>query len=270
MKYTKLKMSFKSLLSVVILFSTHNIVYAQSNAELAKAAQNPIANMISLPFQNNINTGIGSDDETQNILNIQPVWPISLNDDWNVITRTILPVVSQPDILTGEDRINGLGDATFTAFLSPVNSGNLTWGVGPVFLLPTATDDKLGTDKWGVGASAVILAMPGNWVVGSLFSNVWSVGGPGKQDVNLFTWQYFINYNLPDSWYLTTAPIITANWEADSNNRWTVPIGGGVGKIFKIGKQPVNAQVSAYRNVESPELGADWQVRLQFQLLFPK
>ena len=266
----KLNRNIKSLLLVVMFLSTYNISYAQSNAELAKAAQNPVANMISLPFQDNINTGIGPDDETQNILNIQPVWPISLNDDWNVITRTILPVVSQPDVLTGEGRINGLGDTTFTAFLSPANSGSLTWGVGPVFLLPTATDDKLGADKWGVGASAVILAMPGNWVVGSLFSNVWSVEGSGKQDVNLFTWQYFINYNLPDSWYLTTAPIITANWEADSENRWTVPIGGGVGKIFRIGKQPVNAQVSAYKNVESPELGADWQFRLQLQFLFPK
>lgn len=266
----KLNRNIKSLLLVLIFLSTHSISYAQSNAELAKAAQNPVADMISLPFQNNINTGIGPDDETQNVLNIQPVWPISLNEDWNLITRTILPVTSQPDILTGEGRINGLGDTTFTAFLSPANSGNLIWGVGPVLLLPTATDDKLGADKWGAGASAVVLAMPGNWVVGSLFSNVWSVGGSGEQDINLFTWQYFVNYNLADSWYLTTAPIITANWEADSDNRWTVPIGGGVGKIFRIGAQPVNAQVSAYKNVESPELGADWQLRLQLQFLFPK
>lgn len=260
----------KPLFLVVMFLSTYNISYAQSSADLAKAAQNPIANMISLPFQDNINTGIGPDDETQNILNIQPVWPISLNDDWNVITRTIFPVISQPDVLTGEGRINGLGDTTFTAFFSPANSGSIIWGVGPVFLLPTATDNKLGADQWGAGPAAVVLTMPGHWVVGSLFSNVWSVGGSGEQDINLFTWQYFINYNLPDSWYLTTSPIITANWEADSDNKWTVPFGGGVGKIYKIGKQSVNAQVSAYKNVESPELGADWQFRLQFQFLFPK
>lgn len=253
---------------IVTLMS--NISYAQSNAELAKAAQNPIANLISLPFQDNINTGIGPDDQTQNILNIQPVWPISLNKDWNVITRTIFPVISQPNILTGEDRINGLGDTTFTAFFSPTNSGSLTWGVGPVILLPTATDEKLGSDKWGAGASVVALAMPGNWVIGSLFSNVWSVSGSGDQDINLFTWQYFINYNLPKSWYLTSAPIITANWEANNDNRWTVPFGGGIGKIFKIGKQPINAQISAYKNVETPDLGADWQYRLQLQFLFPK
>ena len=266
----KLNRNIKSILLVMISLAVSSISYAQSDAELAKAAQNPIANMISLPFQANINTGIGPDDETQSILNIQPVWPFSLNDDWNLITRTILPVTSQPDIFTTEGRVNGLGDATFTAFLSPAELGSITWGVGPVFLLPTASDDTLGTDKWGAGASVVILAMPGNWVVGSLLSNLWSVGGSGKQDINLFTWQYFVNYNLPKSWYFTSAPIITANWEAENKNTWTVPFGGGVGKIFKIGKQPLNAQVSAYKNVESPELGSDWQIRLQLQLLFPK
>ena len=115
-----------------------------------------------------------------------------------------------------------------------------------------------------------MLAMPGHWVVGSLFSNVWSFAGSGDQDVNLFTWQYFINYNLPNHWYLTTAPIITANWESDSDNRWTIPFGGGVGKIFHIGKQPINGQVSAYYNVEKPDSGADWQLRIQIQFLFPK
>jgi len=248
-------------------------VYAQeqSQADLAKAAQNPIANLISLPLQNNTNFGIGPDDETQNILNIQPVWPFSLGEDWNLITRTILPVISQPDVLTGgEGRTNGLGDTTFTGFFSPKDAPTLTWGVGPVFLIPTATDDALGSDKWGAGASAVLLAMPGHWVVGSLFSNVWSFAGSGNQDVNLFTWQYFINYNMANQWYLTSAPIITANWEADSGNTWTVPFGGGIGKIFKIGKQPVNGQVGAYYNVEKPDSGADWQLRVQLQFLFPK
>jgi hypothetical protein len=244
---------------------------AQSAEELAKAAQNPIANMISLPFQNNTNIGIGANDETQNIMNIQPVWPFSINDEWNLITRTIVPIVSQPDVFTGEGRVNGIGDATFTAFLSPKDSGDITWGAGPVFLLPTATDDALGSDKWGAGISAVALMMPGKWVIGSLVSNVWSVGGSGEQDINLFTWQYFINYNMDNGWYLTTAPIITANWEADSDHRWTVPFGGGFGKLFKIGNQPVNAQISAYNNVITPDdYGAEWQVRAMVQFLFPK
>jgi hypothetical protein len=260
------------VLLIILIFAAGNAFsQEQNNSDLAKQAQNPIANLISLPLQNNTNFGIGPDNETQNILNIQPVWPFSISDKLNLITRTIIPVVSQPDILTGgEGRVNGLGDTTFTGFFSPKDSPKFTWGVGPVFLLPTATDDTLGADKWGAGASVVLLAMPGKWVVGSLFSNVWSFAGSGDQDVNLFTWQYFINYNMANGWYLTSAPIINANWEADSDNTWTVPFGGGLGKIFKIGKQPVNGQVGAYYNATKPDSGADWQLRLQLQFLFPK
>ena len=242
----------------------------KSDEDLAKATQNPLASMISLPFQNNTNFGIGPDDDTQNILNIQPVWPFSLSEDWNFVTRTIIPVISQPGVAPGESRTNGLGDVTFTGWVSPKNSGKWIWGVGGALVLPTATDDALGNDKWSVGPSVVVLTMPGKWVIGSLISNVWSVGGSGDQDVNFFTWQYFINYNMDNGWYLTSAPIVTANWEADSNNTWTVPFGGGVGRIFRIGKRPLNAQVSAYYNVEKPASGANWQLRLQLQMLFPK
>jgi hypothetical protein len=142
--------------------------------------------------------------------------------------------------------------------------------MGPVLVLPTNTDEYLGADRWSAGASLVALTMPGKWVIGSLFNNVWDFAGSDDVDVNFFTWQYFINYNLPKGWYLTSQPIITANWEADSGNQWTVPFGGGVGKIFKIGKQPLNAQVQAFYNVEKPENGPDWQLRLQLQFLFPK
>ncbi len=241
-----------------------------SDDDLAKAAQNPLASMISLPFQNNTNFGIGPDDDTQNILNIQPVWPFSLGEDWNFVTRTIIPVISQPGVAPGTSRTNGIGDITLTGWVSPKETGKWIWGVGGALVLPTATDDALGNDRWSVGPSVVVLTMPGKWVIGSLVSNVWSVGGSGEQDVNFFSWQYFINYNLDNGWYLTSAPIITANWEADSKNTWTVPFGGGVGKIFRIGKQPLNAQVSAYYNVEKPDSGADWQLRLQLQMMFPK
>jgi hypothetical protein len=238
-------------------------------ADLAKQAQNPIASLISLPIQNNTNFGIGPDDETQNVMNIQPVLPFSISDNVNLITRTIVPLISQPDFYTGgQGREFGIGDTTFSAFFSPSKPATLTWGVGPVFVLPTATDDTLGSDTWSGGVSVVGLVMPGKWVVGSLLSNVWDFSG--DQDVNFFTWQYFINYNMSNGWYLTSAPIITANWEADSGNQWTVPFGGGVGKIFKIGKQNLNAQVQAFYNVEKPEHAPDWQLRLQLQFLFPK
>ena len=260
MKATKLVLTGLA----ITLLATLSIVNAAENSDLAKQAQNPIANLISLPLQNNTNFNVGPDDRTQNILNVQPVYPVSLGDNWNLITRTILPVMSQP--LADGDRENGLGDTTFTGFFSPKDSGKLTWGVGPVVLIPTSTDDSLGNGDWGGGLSAVLLGMPGHWVVGSLFSNVWA------NDLNLFTWQYFINYNIPNGngLYLVSAPIMTANWDADSGDRWTIPVGGGIGKIFKIGKQPVNGQVSAYYNVEKPKFGADWQLRLQLQFLFPK
>lgn len=235
------------------------------DADLVKAAQNPIANLISLPLQLNTNLDWGPNDDTQTILNIQPVYPFGLNDDWMVITRTILPVINQP-LPSGSDEF-GLGDTTFTAFFSPTNTEGWTWGVGPVALLPTSTDDSLGAGEWGGGISAVALVMTGPWVVGGIVSNVWSFE---SSQINSFLVQPFVNYNLADGWYLTTAPIITANWEASSGETWTVPIGGGVGKVFKLGKQPVNMSLQGYKNVEHPTFGAEYQIRFQIQLLFPK
>ena len=239
--------------------------------DLAKAAQNPVASMISLPFQNNTNFGVGPGDDTQNILNIQPVIPVKLSENWNLITRTIAPVIYQPELVPGTGSEFGLGDINMTLFLSPAKPGKLIWGIGPALSFPTATDTVLGTDKWSAGPSAVALTMQGPWVVGGLASNLWSYAGDDdRSDVNQFLFQYFINYNLPKGWYVSSAPIITANWEADSGNQWTVPFGGGVGKIFKIGKQPLNAQVQAFYNVEKPDNGPDWSLRLQLQFLFPK
>ena len=243
----------------------------ESVDELRDAVQNPVASMISLPFQNNTDFNIGPDNKTKNTMNIQPVWPFELNDDWNLITRTIFPVVSQPALFLGQERTFGLGDTLFTAFLSPRESGKIIWGAGPMFLLPTATDDMLGADKWGLGISGVALTMIDKWTIGTLVSNLWSVAGSGEHNINLLTVQYFINYNMDDGWYLLSAPINTANWEADSDNKWTVPLGGGVGRVFNIGKQPVNASFQAYYNVVTPDnFGPEWQMRAQIQFLFPK
>ena len=236
--------------------------------ELARAVQNPVASLISVPFQNNTNFNFGPREKTQNVLNIQPVWPFELTADWNLITRTIVPVISQPAFTPSQDRENGLGDTVFSAFLSPRDSGQWLWGAGPALLLPTSTDDRLGAGEWGAGPSAVFLTMRGPWVVGSLFSNVWSF--TDDKDVNLFTWQPFVNYNMDGGWYLTSSPIVTANWEADSDDTWTVPFGGGIGKVFRIGNQPMNVSAASYYNVEKPDFGADWQMRLQIQFLFPK
>jgi hypothetical protein len=147
----------------------------------------------------------------------------------------------------------------------------LIWGAGPTFTLPTATDSMLGSGKWSSGPAGVVLTMQGHWVVGVLANQQWSFAGWGDNDVSAMLIQPFVNYNLPHGWYLTTAPIITANWKADSDNRWTLPLGAGVGKIVKLGRLPINVQLSAYNNVVTPEaFGADWQLRFQVQFLFPK
>ena len=146
-----------------------------SAEELAKLAQNPVGNLISVPFQNNTNLNYGPEKGTQNILNIQPVIPISISDDWNIITRTILPVISQPALSSDGSRTNGIGVLTFTAFLSPANPGEWIWGAGPVVQAPTDSNN-LGNKNWGLGASFVVLHLEKGdpWVYGVLANNVWS------------------------------------------------------------------------------------------------
>jgi hypothetical protein len=248
-----------------------------SKEEIAKASQNPLTAMYSLPIQNNTYVNIGPDKKTKNIANFQPVLPFDLNDDWTVVTRTIIPLTSQPNIgHTPYDRTFGVGDTTFTAFFTPKASteSGWIWGVGPTLYLPTASDNSLGTNNWGAGASAVALKIDGKFVYGALLSNVWSYAGEnhnaGKR-INSMTIQPFINYNMNDGWFLTTVPIITANWEVENDYRWTVPVGAGVGRAMKLGKTPMTAQLHGYYNVVTPDnYGEEWQMRIQVQLLFPR
>lgn len=237
-----------------------------NNTDLAKKAQNPVGNLISVPFQNNMNFNTGPDDRVLNVLNFQPVYPISLGDDWNLITRTILPVISSPT--PGMERTDGIGDLSFTGFISPKKSGKLIWGAGPVAVFPTASDDVLGSDTYSLGPSVVLLSMPGSWVVGVLTSQRWDVSG--DEDISEFLLQPIINYNYPSGWYFTSVPIITADWNADSGERWTIPIGGGFGKIVRMGKLPLNIKSQIFYNIEKPTGGADWTWQFQVQLMFPK
>ena len=239
-------------------------------AELARAAQNPVASMISLPFQNNTDFNFGPLDKTQNVLNVQPVIPFDLTDNWNLITRTIIPIVSMPGFTPGMDRETGLGDTVFTAFLSPKKMGKWIWGAGAAALLPTNSDTRLGPDEWGLGPSVVALTMPGRWVMGGLASNIWGISEDSGNEVNLMTIQPFINNNLDGGWFLTSAPLITANWEAPGSQTWTVPLGGGFGRIFRIGKQPINANIHYYYNVEKPDFVGNTSLRLVLQFMFPK
>lgn len=237
---------------------------------LAKEAQNPVAKLISVPFQNNFNFGIGPNEVTQWVLNVQPVVPITLNEDWNLITRTIVPIINQPSPAPGISSAFGLGDINPTVFLSSAKSGKLIWGIGPTMTLPTATDSMLGNGMWTAGPAAVALTMQGHWVIGALAHQQWSFAGWGDEDVSALLVQPFINYNLPHGWYLVTAPILTANWKESAKEAWIIPVGGGLGKIVHLGKLPLNCQLSAYWNARTPTDGPDWQLRAQIQLLFPK
>jgi len=269
---TRINSAQLAILSSAIL--AFNLAAAQDVDALAKAAQNPISSLISVPFQWNSNFEVGPMDKPQHVLNIQPVYPLSLNDDWNLITRTILPLISQPAFGQGQSRENGLGDIQFSAFFSPkqATSSGWIWGAGPILQLNTASEDRLGQGAWGLGPAAVALKISGPWVYGGLLNNVWSFSeDSGRNKVNQLLFQPFINFNFVDhpGRYLTFAPIITANWEAD-DDKWVVPLGLGIGQITKFGKQPVNLQASIYYNVERPDQAARYQVRLQIQLMFPK
>ncbi len=242
----------------------------ESKEALAKAAQNPVADLISIPFQNNLNFGVGPNNACQYVLNFQPVIPITLNKDWNLITRWVTPIINQPSPAPGIRSAFGIGDINPSFFFSPANSGKLVYGVGPTVTLPSATDPLLGLGEWMAGPAAVALTMQGHWVVGALVNNQWSFAGWGSSQ-NRFLLQPFINYNLKDGWYLTTSPIMTADWNANHDNMWTVPVGGGVGKIVKLGRLPLNLQLAGYYNAVTPkEFGADWQLRFQLQVLLPK
>ena len=244
-----------------------------SEGELAKKTQNPVADLISVPIQNNFNFNAGPHNQTQTVINIQPVIPIRLSEDFNLITRTILPVVDHPDPASNTSQF-GLGNLNTTLFLSPAKSKAVTWGVGPIFGFPTKTNDLLGSNTFTLGPSAVVVAMPEHWVIGALANQQWSIGDAApNQRINSMLIQPFINYNLPEGWYLTSAPIITANWEAFGNNssdRWVIPIGGGFGKIVKTGGPPLNMNLQGYYNVVNPTQGSDWQLRFTVALLLPK
>ena len=257
----------RTLALIVVLTLAAGVGYADEHADLAKAAQNPVAAMISLPLQYNLSLDWGPEEGTLHVLNVQPVWPFS-NGKVNFINRTILPVMQQPALTPDQGSKFGLGDLTHTTFFSPAAPSSFIWGVGPVLSVPTATDDRLGSNTWSAGLGAVGLTMPGNWVVGALMQNIWDISGDAE--INQFLFQYFVNYNMPGGWYLSSAPVITADWEADSGQRWTVPFGGGFGKIFRVGSQPMNAQFQAFYNVDKPDSVGDWSLRFQLQLLFPK
>jgi len=244
-----------------------------SATALAKKLQNPIGDLYSFPFQSNTNFNYGPNKGTQENLNIQPVIPIHINPDWNVIMRAILPLIWQPSLEPAHTVPFGTGPTAFSAFLSPASPTNgWLWGAGPVVQIPTISSATLGSNVWGGGPTGVLVYMKGPVVAGALANNIWSFGGtssPGGTRYDNFLLQPFFNYNFGGGWYVGTSPIITANWLTSGDKAWTLPIGGNIGRVIKIGgKLPVNLSAGVYGNVLRPQYGATWQLRAQITFIF--
>lgn len=255
-------------LFALAMFSGHA---SADDAELAKQLSNPIASLVSVPFQLNFDGGYGSDDGSRQVLNIQPVVPFSLNEDWNLISRTIVPVVWQNDVSGFSGDQFGFGDITQSFFFSPAKptESGITWGVGPAFLLPTATDERLGAEKWGVGPTGVALKQDGRWTYGVLANHIWSVAGDSNRgDISNTFLQPFVSYTTPDAWTFSVNTESTFDWKADE---WSVPINVGLSKLVKFGEQPVSLSASVRYWAAAPENGPEgWGGRVGITFLFPK
>jgi hypothetical protein len=252
---------------------------AAVQAAIIKASQNPVGNIAVIPFQFNNNYALGPYARYQFNLNIQPVVPFMLSKSLSLIARTIIPVVDNPSNAPpgvcasafGCGSTFGVSDIQEQLFFAPKTSANqLIWGVGPTFQLPSASPGVLGTGKWSAGPAAVALVMPGPWVIGVLFTQLWSfTGKAANPPVNAGLVQPFINYNLKGGWAISTGPSLTANYAAPGNQKWSIPVGGGVAKTFKLGDQPMQLGLFYYTFVERPVTSPQTDLRFNWALLFP-
>ena len=274
-------MFVRGLAAVIGLFYLLAVCGVQAKSEggsdVRAAAQNPVASMYSIPFKFTFDNGAANGDA--NILSINPVIPFTVAD-WNLVNRFLIPMADVDGPISGlppnpspipGNGASGLGDINWSLYFSPVKYDKVIWGVGPSLSMPTASNDQLGTGKWSLGATAVALTQPKWGSFGILGRQLWSVGGDSdRRNVNQTLLEPFGMYNLEKGWYLMTDMIVTANWEADSKNRWTVPFGGGVGRVFKIGDQPVNTNLQAYYNVGRPDGAPEWSLSFVWTFLFPR
>ena len=246
---------------------------AQENparVDIVKKVRNPLDDTVSLQVQPNFNFGVGANRDTEYVFNAQANVPISLLGDWDLITRTIVPLVNEPGD-PGEGYTFGIGDIQPTLFFSPPSSGTFIWGFGTVLQFPSASATSLGAGKWEAGPSLAAILNSGPWQIGAQVNNRWSFAGDRHRPaVNQMFVQPLLNYTLPESWYLTWGPQVTADWKASPADRWTVPVGAGFGKAFTFGQRSLNVQAEAYYNAVHPTDGPTWSAILTIQLLFLK
>jgi hypothetical protein len=238
-------------------------------AELAKKLANPVASLISVPIQNNWDFGIGPANAMRYTANIQPVIPFSLNTNWNLITRTILPVIYAESPVVGGSSKSGLGDTVESLFFSPKapTSGGWIWGAGPALLFPTATDSALGTGKWGAGPTGILLKQDGGWTYGVLANHLWDYAGWGSSQVNATFLQPFVSYRTKT---YTTFGLNTESTYDWANSQWTVPLNATVSQLLKIGGKPVQFTLGARYYADKPNGGPDWGLRFAVTFLFSK
>src|SRR5688572_24544051 len=245
---------------------------AQTTRTLAKQLQNPVASLISVPFQYNVDFNGGADDDgTRHVLNIQPVIPFSLNDDWNLIVRTIMPVIYQDDIVNdGGSSQFGFGDITQSFFFSPKKptAGGMIWAVGPVFLWPTGTNDSLGGEQWGAGPTALLLWQKGPWTYGGLVNHIWSYAGDDDRgDISTTFLQPFLTHTNEKAFTLGVNLESTYDWE---NEEWTVPINVFASQLVKVAGRPTNFTLGVRDAADAPPDGPEWGLRFVVTLLYPK
>jgi hypothetical protein len=260
------------LLALILPGAARAVLADEGVTDLAHRFQNPVSDLALLSVQENINYNFGPLHKTQQTLDIQPAIPVKLDSKWNLITRTTLPLISQPPEISGQNRKNGMGDLQFSALLSPAEPKSWIWGAGLIAQFDTATSDRLGQGKNCLGPAGVVLKIDREWVYGVQIHNLWSVSGDSSRaSVNQTTIQPIVDYNFPDrpGLYLTFSPVITADSEATYGNVWTIPLGMGVGRIVRTSLVPINLLAAAYYNVVQPDSGADWQLQIQAALAFP-
>lgn len=239
--------------------------------KLAQQLSNPIANLVSIPAQFNWYEGVGVDDDLRFVLNLQPVVPFSITKDWNLIGRFILPFLSQPPLVPGADTTFGTGDIVASAFFSPKVS-RVVWGVGPVFGIPTTSDPALGSGKWSIGPTAVVLKQEHHWTYGALVNQLWSYASTGdvsRESVNQTYLQPFGAYTFDNALTLTLSSESTANWKASTGQQWTIPVIGQVSKVTRLGPFPFSIGGGLGYFLESPDGGPQWMLRMNFVLILP-